>query len=61
MGLLQPGEERDLGEPDSSLMVSMRELLGGWSQAAHWDVMMTNSRHKLNQDMFRPHIHYEDN
>lgn len=42
MGLIQPGEERDLGEPKSSLMVSMRRLLGRWSQAAHRDEMMTN-------------------
>lgn len=44
MGLIQPGEETDLGEPNSSLMVSMRKLLGRWSQAVHRDQMMTNIR-----------------
>lgn len=39
MGLIQPGEETGLGEPSSSLIVSMRKLLGRWSQAAHGDEM----------------------
>lgn len=61
MGLIQPGEERGLGEPNSNLMVSMRKLFERWSQAAHRDEMMANTKLKLNQDMFRPYIHYEDN
>lgn len=39
MGLIQPGEETGLGEPNSILMVSMWKLLGRCSQAAHRDEM----------------------
>lgn len=61
MWLINPGEERGLGVPSSSVMVSMRKLLGRWSQAAQRDEVITNTRHKLNHDMFRPYVHYEDN
>lgn len=61
MWLIKPGEERGLGEPNSSVMVSMRKLLGRWSQAAQRDEVMTNTRHNLNHDIFRSYVHYEDN
>lgn len=53
MGLVQSVKERALGEPNCSLMVSIRKLSGRWRQAAHGDEMRTNSRHKSNQERFR--------